>query len=261
TPADDVWSLGITFLDILSGGYSLFANFKREDFTAEKVLLVFIDKFSDQNRRNTITEMINKNPLSMSATTKNNIIELIDQMLVLEANKRINLDGILNSKLFAQFKNQVKIIDGISIQPMVYKSRCDIIAYQGFDYLVRCCLITELSTETFFLAVDIFHRALSYEKNYDYANIIFLATIALYMATKMIESDYADPTFFVSLSTSQNPLFTEKDLIVGETAVTNLLYGIIYPHNLFTYVSSGDELEQAFDMSRNCFLYGKYDMR
>jgi serine/threonine protein kinase len=37
TTADDVWSLGITFLETLSGGKSLFGDFKSEEFTDKNI--------------------------------------------------------------------------------------------------------------------------------------------------------------------------------------------------------------------------------
>jgi serine/threonine protein kinase len=254
TSADDVWSLGITFLETLSMGKSLFTGFEKDDFTDDKVKEVFIDYLSP----NVIKTTLNNFLRNLENSTRTRAINLISKMLEFDPSKRATVEEILSSPLFKKM-NQ----NGKRVQPPIFKSDCDYMVYEGFDTLVRISTRIPISLETFFLAVDIYQRSLIYGHpktgnfDQDYRNMVYTASISLYIAAKMIESYFIDPELIVSLAGN---FFTADKLIFGESFITNNLEGIIYPDNLFTSSSTLNRLNIAFDISRNCFLYRKIDL-
>lgn len=255
TKADDVWSLGITFLETLSGGKSLFSDFGKKDFTVDKVKEVFIKYLSPD----TIVYTLKKFLSNLKEPLKSNVINLLKRMLNFDPLKRATVEEILESTIF-----QKKEAKGRKIHPVIYKSDCDYISYEGFDTLLRMSTRIPISLETFFLAVDIYQRTLIYrhpitgDSEQDYKNTVYSASIALYIAAKMIESYFVDPELLSSLAEN---LFTANELISGETFIVNNLEGVLYPENFFTSSSTLDRLLKAFELSRNCFIYRRINLK
>jgi len=258
TTADDIWSLGITFLEVLSNGKSLFSRFEKHDFVEDKVKKVFIDYLSPNMIDKTLNSFLNnlKNPI------KNQAIKLIKEMLSFEPSKRPSTEKILKSPLFSSIKSIISKNERVN--PPIIKSECDYMIYEGFDTLVRIGSRLPISLETFFLANDIYQRTLNFRHpktdntEEDYKNTVYLATIALYMAAKMIESFFIDTKTLIELAGN---LFTTKNLIFGESFLSNSLEGILYPENLFTASTTLERLLLAFEISRNCFVYPYIDLK
>jgi len=256
-PDDDVWSLGLIFLEVLSNGKSIFAGFGSKDYTDEKVLKKYEDFLSDKNIDTTLTNFIRDNSAKKA-------IPYIKKMLKFDHKQRATLNDVL--KLFNLFeKNKTYYLN-----PIIEKNDCDYIVYEGFDALFKMSLNLSIKIETFFLAADIFQRSLPFRNIFsDYEenkrNIIYNATLALYMAIKMVESYFADTKILTELATKialkNRELFKPYKLVLGESVLVNNLSGIIYPNNLFRASTTERRLLQAFELLRNCFLYSKIDLQ
>lgn len=249
-PSDDIFSLGLIFLEVLSGGRSLFSGLKSSEFEDKKVKEIYKEKIS----RKTIKGTLEKYLKHLSKKMKKDAVKLITRMLDFNPDQRIHVDNVLSSDLF---KKYTLTNMGKTKQPYIQKSICKEIDYEGFDMLAKISTQIKISIETFFLAVDIYQRSISVRENHDYKNTAFNAILAFYMAVKMIEPYFADAQKMIEMSGNR---FTRKDLIIGETVLINNWQGIIYPNNLFTNSSTLKRLEEAFELGRNCFVYRKIDL-
>ncbi len=253
----DIWSLGITFLEVLSGGQSIFYDFDDKDFDdKDKVLKRITETLSSKKIDETLKDYLCKikNPL------KTEIIKLLKKMLMFAPSKRPNIKQILNNKIFKSFKNNV----GLNINtPTLDIKYCNIANYYAFDKLIRIATNLPISTETFFLATDMYNRALPYAEAYtnleeSFKNLTYIAMTCLYMAVKILEPFKLTPQKLVQLT--QNKFFTANSIIRGESLLTSQWKGIMYPKNLFNISTTFRRLEFAFNLNRRCKVYRRIDL-
>jgi serine/threonine protein kinase len=254
TAADDIWALGMTLFEVLSGGYSLFSELSDENYISKNVLRIIEEKLAPSN----IDRTLNRYFSHFQKKTRFIIISLIKRMLSFDVKLRPTTNEILSSPLFAN----VKIIAYPEIlkTPINKPIVCNELVYEGFDVLVRLSTRIPIKLETFFLAADIYQRSLAYRQpitgnwTQDYANTVFQSCLSLYMAIKMIESYFADINVITQLAGN---LFSPKYLIVGESILVNSFGGKIYPDNFFTNSTTFERLEEGFNLSRDCHIYSK----
>lgn len=254
TRASDIWSLGIIFLEVLSGGKTIFP-----DFTKTKVRTTIKKLFSHSNIDQTLNSYLSGHPNHI----KDPAIKLIKSMLNTNSARRPTVDQIMASPLFHGIKKDIG--HGMAIYKRPYPPRkCDVIYYYGYDFMVRLATKLAIKLETFFLAADIFQRALAYGHHLtgdfkkDWANVALTAATSLYMAIKMIEPYSPDPVAITKLSSN---VFTSGDIIKVEASLTQLFEGMLYPRNLFTDSAGKNRLVYAFDkLLRNCHLYYRIDL-
>ena len=249
-PADDVFSLGLIFLEVLSGGRSLFSGLSSEEFKDKTVKEIYKKKISKFKIKATLEKYLSH----LSTKLRKNAIKVITKMLKFDPHSRISVKNILTSELFENF---VLAETGSVKQPYIPSSSCCKLDYEGFDIIAKIATQIKISIETFFLAVDIYQRALSFRQITDYRNVNFNAILAFYMAVKMIEPYFADANKMIQLAGNY---FTRKDLIIGESILINNWQGVIYPNNLFTNSTTLRRLETAFNVCRNCFIYADIDL-
>lgn len=252
TAADDVWALGITFFEVISGGYSFFSELKKGEYTSKNVLNIIKRKLNPKD----IEETLSKYFWKLNRKTKIKAINLVRRMLDFNPESRPKINEILASPLLRKYPvySQGKIKN----LPILAPVECNEMIYDGFDVLVRLCNRILVKTETFFFAADIYQRILAYrQKNIniwrtDYNNTVYQATLALYVAIKMIESFFADTKQITALA---GDLFPSDYLLTGESFIVNTFQGKIYSNNLFTNSSTYSKLLEGFDLSRNCHIY------
>ena len=250
--SDDVWSLGIIFLSVLAYGKSLFKGFRAEDFTEEKVKRVYEEKLSVKNIDTTLREFL-VDPAAKKAGY------IIKRMLDFNEEKRATITEILE---FLAFNKNVYVSAKYK-NPIIEIVECDQVIYEGFKHLFRLGTQFGIRLETFFLAADIYQRTLIYRNHSNSAegklrNIIYNATLSLYLAIKMVESYFADTEMLAKLSGN---IFSGETLLIGETVLVNNLKGVLYPQNLFRVSTTERRLLQAFELLRNCFIYGKINLK
>jgi serine/threonine protein kinase len=254
TRAGDIWSLGIIFLEVLSGGKVLFNDFSKSHVKKTINNLFKYDKIS-----HTLDVYLS----GIHKSIKHEAISLLKSMLNFDINLRPKTNEILNSPLFKNVQKQDN--KGTKMYRRPYPPRkCDVIYYYGFDFMVRMGMKLAISTETFFLAGDIYQRALAYANllsgdfNRDWANVSLMAVTSLYMAVKIIEPYNPDPVMLTKLASN---VFEFTDIIRVEASLTQMFDGVLYPRNLFTDSVGEDRLIYAFDnLIRNCHLYHRMDL-
>lgn len=257
TIADDIWALGITFFEVLSGGHSLFSELSNKDYSKENVLKVIEKKLSPSN----IDTTLNSYFFRLNKKVRRQAVTLIKTMLNFNPLLRPDTNKILTSPLFQArvFKKGIILADRIN-KPII----CNELVYEGFDILVRLSTRISIKIETFFLAADIYQRTLAYRQaltehvDKDYLNTVFHACVCFYMAIKMIESYFADIDIITKLAGN---LFAPEYLLKGETALVNSLRGQIYPNNFFTNSTTFRRLEEGFNLSHNCHIYRKINFQ
>ncbi len=250
----DIWALGTIFLEVLSGGKSLFNDFSKSHVKAA------VNKFL---KPNSIDYTLNSNLSQLPPDIKKDAIELIKRMLSFDPKLRPNTNEILASPLFKSIPKTIS--NGLRMYRRPYPPRkCDIIYYYGYDFMARLAMKLAITTETFFLASDIYQRALAYANLLtgdfarDWPNVALMSVTSLYMAIKMIEPYNPDPVALTKLASNA---FDFTDIIRVEASLVQMFDGVIYPRNLFTDSEGENRLIYAFDnLLRNCHLYHRIDL-
>lgn len=254
TKSSDVWSLGIIFLEVLSGGKPIYSDFSKSKISATNKKLL---------SPNAITITLDVYLAELPPNIRAAAIDIIKRMLAFNPKDRPSIDEVMSSKLFSYLPIK-DIGHGMALYKQPYPPRrCDMIYYYGFDYMVRLALKFPIKTETLFLAADIFQRSLAYSHNLtgnfnkDWPNVSLTATTSFYMAVKMTES-YNPETY--KLTDLASNIFTEDDILRVEAALTQLFEGIIYPKNLYTETEGLKRLLYAFELLRNCHIYYRINL-
>jgi hypothetical protein len=256
TKAVDIWSLGIIFLEVLSGGKQIFSDFTKSKIRAET--RKFLNPVS-------ITPFLNRYLSGLPGSIKTSAVELISRMLNINPSLRPSIDEVINSDLFQNHLPKKDIGHGMAIYKRPYPPRkCDPIYYYGFDFMVRTAMKLSIQLETFFLAADIYQRSLAYSRELtgnfqvDWPNVALLAMTSLYMAIKMLEPYHGD---IKKLSEYANNVFNPEDIIRVEAFLTQLFEGLIYQRSLFTDSEGKNRLIYAFDkLLRNCHAYHRINL-
>lgn len=254
TVADDIWSLAITFIEVLTG-QNLFSRLKKKDFDKEHVLEIIEDKLSGENVDRTLNKYLK------DVKQKKKWIELLKKMLDFDPEDRPNTAKVLSSPLFDKFP----IVEGtINPTPILSPTFCNELAYEGFDALIRISGRISMKLETFFLAANIYQRSLANRHpltgnvKVDYDKTVYQAALSIYLAIKINEGYFADVEKITEFAKNR---FNSNDLYVGEAALTNAWGGKFYPDNLFTMSTTTERLIEAFEVSRDCNLYRYLDVK
>lgn len=254
TVADDIWSLAITFFEVLTGR-NLFSRLKKKNFDIKHVLKIIEDKLSGEN----IDLTLHKNLRGVQDQTK--WVNLLKRMLEFDPEDRPNTNEILSSSLFKKFP---RVEGTINPTPILSPTFCNELAYDGFDALVRISGRIPMKLETFFLASNIYQRSLAHRHpltgnvKVDYDKTIYQAALSIYLAVKFNEAYFADVKKITELAKNR---FDSNDLYIGEAALTNAWGGKFYPDNLFTVSTTTERLKEAFEVSRDCHLYRYLDVK
>jgi len=181
-------------------------------------------------------------------------------MLKFAPSQRPTTSQIMKNKLFKDFNKSLGYTVNTNILPPKY---CNLTNYYAFDMLVRISSNLPITLETFFLAADMYNRALVYAEPYinlqeNFKNLVYIAMTSLYMAIKLIESFSISPEKITKLT--QNKYFTSNSILRGESLLTTQWNGVTYPENLYNVSTTFRRLEFAFNLAKNCKIYKNIDL-
>lgn len=249
----DIWSLGITFLEILRHG--------RYVFDRTITYQTIYNLFNDSVRSKTIAGFLNH----ISSPYLPDIIDLLDKMLAINPKERPGTTTILKSPLFRDFRQPLTIEQEVGIvEPDIeYMEECTIFQYRAFDDMVRIAEYQNVKIEVVFLAADLFHRVMSLSPPLipniaqTWKMIILVMMTCYWIANKMIE--YA-PATSTGIAKFNNNIFSADQLLQLEQLIIQRLNGVIYRSNFFTHSPCYHRLQEAFELLRNCYIYSRIDL-
>lgn len=207
--AVDVWSLGMMFVSVLG---------REPPINSLKDLNIL----KDDSRFDNISRMFS----GTSTTIKDKVIALTNDMLRFNPNERSNMNAVLSSNLFGNYK----VKGGQVYQPPIRSIDDSIL-----DTILNISnnIPDGARLETLFLAYDLAYRCHSVSS--DYTDIINIAY-------KLVEDSF----------------YTKSK--GSELVIIKALDGIMYRHNLYTYASTVDQLLKGYQIVLQPRLYIKTNM-
>lgn len=248
TKAVDIWSLGILFLRSLSPNLDIFPKELELSRYPNRALGVITNLFKDPlMRRNNIRKLLPQG-------THNEIYELVCSMLDWDPTKRPTAKTIIQKM---SMLTKIPEMNGILIQTEFQepvKGTFD--DYIAFDTMMKVGIKYNLTVETFFLAVDIYHRcsSITLSVNKD-ARKHFIAMMSLFIAAKITETQQLGIDFVVASGSYQR-----FEVVRSETIILRALQGAIYRKNFFTEAKTVQSLIIAFETCRNPTKYTSVNM-
>lgn len=282
----DVWSLGITFLEILSGkNILLFMGDNSIDILSSVNLLK-----EDQNRMNFVSNLLLGNKIRC---LDNKWVILINSMLNYDFLKRIPCSKVSGFELFDKYRttastiisqadynnsvntannvnnvnnvntantntnttnsnNVTEIITSEIITKNYYSP--ELVVLTGILIIIKYAHRWDLLIETVFLGIDFFYRTLKkYKAEHNAYNIHLLAYNCIFIAMKMLE-DINKIISTESLSQITGK-YSVKQLIDMETAIIIKHGGMVYLPNIFHLCNCRCDLINGLNLLSNIFMY------
>jgi hypothetical protein len=258
----DVWSYGIIAIYILIG-HKIFFRDNRFNIYNQIMKL-----FGPEERRTTLINVFRKMSVNSDEVSVNNLctfqnmlVDFFDHILDVNPGKRYNMTQVIQDPLLSY--NYCPI--GHSLIPNVLRINHHILHfYKGMDWLIRKCFAIDISTETIFLTLDLFHRMfhqISTNKlewtHSNWIDLLLTGMTCLWIAHKMIENTRIPGNLIVKLSDN---IIVLDQLLDKEIFIVQTLKGIIYRRNLYNISSCKHDLVSSFEKLTNVYLYPNIDM-
>lgn len=262
--SSDVWSLGMFSLFLLLGVKHIFPNI-RPSAIKSKLLRTFKD--SDRKRNLDLSLQVN----IPNSHQRNLIVDFLDKCLAYNPSNRQTTGNLLNHPMFGLFSTPLAIDQNslpTSLYPLTWiypPEQIGLEPYLAVDFIVRLMISVNPLVETFFIAIDIFQRSLSYlyvlyqhfksigSEESSLTEIISLGgLISVWVAFKANESRTWTVRQISNLASGhysqERILEIERHMVVG-------LKGIIYRWNPFKEAANPYELSSMFETVTNLYTY------
>lgn len=237
----DVWSLGIILLRMLVHGADILPNHESPNVQKNAILAMFGDK----DRQATLRKHL---PSDLPEA----VVDLLDRMLSTDPSKRPEISEILLSPIFTKY-NKPK---GCIYQPLIQQRPNCLLDYFVLDSLYQVAYAKILSTESVFLAVDLYYRSI-HDQPVTLQNYHLHAICCLMIATKLVERI---PLTISSASQHSETLWGIKDLQQKENKIADIVRGVFYPRNLYTQCGYMEKLRSSFEVLRHSQKYTTLDL-
>jgi serine/threonine protein kinase len=269
--SSDIWSYGILGLFIITGK----ATFDKIDNVRQDIY----NKFSP-NGRLYIEETVHEYLADSDMSRK--YINLLCKVLVIKSSDRITAQMIVKDPLFNHISYEGNIpehvnitinsnvVDGGIMHPMVDRPmKYDMVQYRAFDFMLRGLIQLGDSTQTIFLAGDLYQRILhsldtilddeflSNPQNNKWSIFACVAMTCLLIAHKMIEPTTLSIDDLVMMC---NHEFSSDSVKRTEEIIIETFGGILYRRNLYMTSKCHHKMSVAFDSLYNCFSYHRLDL-
>lgn len=251
--AVDIWSFGIMILDVLIGKYfAVVKDFKL--LTDDDVYPLVTDLFSTPDY---IIKLLN----GVRNEYKDELIDLLVNMLQIDPSKRLTATQIVNHPIFNNFRED---IHGILIDPPI-----------SFDYsadhrnVIKLIITWERSffgeydVESLFLSIDLYNRVANFYKDKTPDDRMNVAAACIWISNKIILDHYTSLDNYVSMLIGIAPSIEGKDILQKEIEIVHFLSGILNVSNLYKICRSVSELKFTFDeiiIVNDSTLYARVDV-
>lgn len=235
TEKADVWSLGILFLQLLSGRH-LFTV-----FTNEEILATIRTKLGD-DRIATLTSFLTLVP----PHEQKSAVDLLDKMLQLDPTSRATMDQVLSSAFF-QHRGYVTPIGGDVMVPERVGSELFQSAHLSYiQWMIEVVTkyFSPYRAEVLFLLVDLLYRVYP-SVPLTQPELILYGLVCLWISAKLIGYDDLTSAYLAQFSSG---LVSSEQLVRTEMIVLDFLQGQIYRSNLYSTVQTAQQLARAYDV-------------
>jgi len=254
----DVWSLGISFLELLSGmDIVIFMG------TAEQQILSTIELMKDDSQRKTfINNCLKKNK---EGRINQEVYDMIDLMLKPNFKERISTEDLLTKYLNKQISPDIsqdiisrntasqKVEDNEIITNNCYFPNFHTL--NGIRIIILFSMELNLLIETVFLGIDLFYRTLKrFKAEHNRDNVHLLAFICIFIATKITE-DIKKIISVNYLSKLTDNKYDVKQLITMESSIVLRHGGKLYLRNNFHKCKCRHDIINALNEMCNIFVY------
>ena len=260
--SSDIWSFGKLALYLFMETSHIFDSDPKERHIKSKLLRLM----DDTNRRTTLDNYLSqKIPILADRTI---VINFLDRILLLNPSKRSSTQELLDDPIFKSTQiSMPPIPSGTSIYPLTWVHPPEEIGIEGYfsiEYMIRLMININPKIETFFIAIDMFHRSLAhlymiynhfkdFENGYTLTDMLSLGALtAVWIAVKANQDENYTALKMSKITdghySPETILKIERHIIIG-------LKGIIYRWNPFKEARSKQDLSTLFEEVTNLFRY------
>ena len=268
--ASDVWSLGMLALYLLMNVKHIFS-----DVEPKRIRSQLIREMNDSNRKRSLNSYLLRTIPQVRERTV--VINFLDRLLSYRPANRSSAKDLLNDPIF-RLPGTTSFISrspsGTSLYPLIWiypAEKIGIEPYLSLDFMIRLMINIDPLAETFFIAIDIFHRVLSHlYMLYDHfkgsegtgkylsegsslTEVISLGALtSIWIALKA--NDFKKWTA-KSMSEITSHHYSPERILEMERHIVIGLKGIIYRWNPFKEAQTLDDLSVLFETVTNIYRY------
>lgn len=230
----DVWSLGIVFLELLSGRF-IYELLDIQDFNENTVFTSLYEVFSESQRKNSFLQTV----LPPSNAF---YISLLDRMLEFYPDRRYSINQVRNHPPFNTLPSQKGYWNEnprtMYTSPLpIYREIVDILV----NYIRSSFKGSYI--ELLFLAVDLYYQGLLFSSGHDKKSLLLIALTSLWIALKLLE----DP--FFDIENIANEFGIDLNYFLkAESILVEGLHGILYRRYLYHTCQTLDDLLNAYPL-------------
>lgn len=197
-----------------------------------------------------------------------NMVDLLSHLLDPDPNTRWSIDQVVKHKLFG---DRPEPSQGSHFQPIVNLPENPRLGhYYCFDLLILLCRSLNSSTETFFLAVDLFQRIIHSEPKESIAEpfvykavnrwLIRSVAVVMLMACKLTNcpNEIRISKIIEIIKNLTEVTLQNEEIRTEERRIIELLGGILYRRNFLTRVKCYHVALSAFGCLFSIYLYSRY---
>lgn len=249
-PKSDVWSLGLTLLEVITGVNpqdKVFDKLEEQKISYSKIpykdeYITLYKKLLDEYIMETLKKINNTN-----------LMTTLHGMLTINVKDRFSIDEILSMPWLKRFKRYAKLIEKTFVGcPIITNYVNSYNLKQNFpimqNFLKNVSKKDEGVKWAIINAVDIVNYLITTNNTED---DITTAAIALLLSLKIYSHSYEDLSYFISLL-PQSTKLNKKELLKYEEKILKILNYKVYRKNIFSFLL---ELKVKIDDFNKLFIY------
>ncbi len=267
----DVWSIGLAFLYMLLEKLHIYPSIDSPNAVYKHLKATFKDKVRTEKLHILLAAT------NLSSPEINLAVNFLNRALSYSAVNRPEVKELLMDPIFNTLSLPTKPVRGSNIYRMIWKCPAEEIkvnVYLAINFMIRLAESFNPLAETYFIAIDIFNRALaSIYKLHEYflqnpatwregchlGEVLSLGgLVCIWIALKANEDE---PPNINEICAAASGHFVKINIIQMERQLIVSLDGGIYQRNPFNDSSNWQELVEAFDRTTDIFQYQHYSIK